>query len=167
MGKPRRNISAREKVANLIRRNDSMKKTHCLILVVILIMGAPRVRSQEPSCAGPQPGHVGFSIGNCQCSITTPGSSETEDVYWIPYNVTCCGTQQLSYYDGGSCVVVNGKLDLPAMRQVLEFSKTHELLVARCDGQYLPLQALLRSQPPEISFRSLNTRRIVSELETR
>ena len=69
-----------------------------------------------------------------------------------------------SYCDGGSCVVVNGKLDEPAMKRLLEFAQTHDVLAAKCTGQYLPVQALLKPPPIDLSPLSLNTRREISDL---
>jgi hypothetical protein len=147
-----------------------MRKACCLFIASVLIVGATSLRSQQ--CAGPVAGSATIILQTgprvqCTCTFSIPGSGSTQDVFWIPQPTSCCGVTVTSYYDGGSCVVVDGKLDRPAIERLLEFAQTHELLTAKCDGQYFPAKPLLRSKSPEISLLSLNSMRTISDLGAR
>jgi len=145
-----------------------MKKVYCLFLAGVLIVGGRSLKSQQ--CAGPVAGSATITLQTgpgspqCTCTFAIPGSGSTQDVYWVPQAFGCCRVTVTSYYDGGSCVVVNGKLDEPAMKRLLEFAQTHDVLAAKCTGQYLPVQALLKPPPIDLSPLSLNTRREISDL---
>lgn len=144
----------------------------CLVLgALILVCGTPKLKSQSVCTSSAVtytfPCGGGPGQGSSSCTISIPGSGANQDIYYVPVSTFCCGGSENTYIDAGSCTIVNGKLDLPALQRLLEYSKTHEILTASCNGQYYPAQALLRQPPPKIAPQSLDTRKAIASLEAR
>ena len=143
-----------------------MRKACLILTIAALTFGTQHLRSQSPTCSSTaQP--VSFQCNgpfNQSCSFSVPGGGADPNISYIPMAVSCCGGIEYTYYDGGSCVIVTKNVDVPALQRLLEYSKTHQLLAATCNGQYYPAEALLHSpasdkaaRPFEIHSKSLLT----------
>jgi hypothetical protein len=144
-----------------------MKITSFLLLAFVVLLGTMDLKSQAAKCAtGTQKVFFpcgGFLEDHCDFHIAT--GEETYGVYYVPQKYYCCGSVEYDYYaTNAQCVQVWGKLSQPAFQRLLEYAKTHELLTATCDGQYLPAQSVLRMPTPASPPQLLERRESISDL---
>jgi len=145
-----------------------MKRGSLIVFAIVLLFGATDLKSQNCSCSS---GTVPISFkcspylgGSCNFSVPSGGPP---DVCFVAIPIFCCGNTEYNYQDEGQCIIIHGKLDQPALQRLLEYAKTHEVLAASCNGQYLPAQAVLRAPTPALPPQSLERQRSISDLGAR
>ena len=145
-----------------------MKRGSLIVFAIVLLFGATDLKSQNCSCAsGTTP--VSYQCppywgGSCSFSVPSGGPP---NICYVATQIPCCGGTANNFQDEGQCIIIHGKLDQPALQRLLEYAKTHEVLAASCNGQYLPAQALLRAPTPALPPKSLERQKSISDLGVR
>jgi len=154
-----------------------MKNGIFTLFAVVLLFGAMDLKSQSSqsvcatsgltetfSCPPP-------SSGSCSFNVPEVSGGSKLGTWYNPSQQKCCdGKVTVTNYINSNVLCfmsTQAKLNQPALQRLLEYAKTHEILVATCGGQYLPAQAVLRTPTPALSQQSLERRKSISDLGVR
>jgi hypothetical protein len=90
----------------------------------------------------------------CHMRIGVYWAGGAGDTYYTPVQVFCCGVFWEVDTPSGSCQVRQAR-DLNTRRELLALSRETRILVAACDGQYRPIQAVQSEAPLSLKPRPI------------